>query len=213
MATMEIMERNLAKSSDLSRQQMPTTVPLINVVRALNRAGIRFVLVGAHGLATWRGKPRATEDVDIVVQAKQVKKAVAALSIAFTHLEPVDLPVVVRFRDRETHDVAIDVMKPVQQPYREAFKHTTTVRIDGEIVKIPNLEMALVMKYSAMTSIHRADDDKFQDAHDFIRMVKNNPKSIDRGRLSSIAELIYPEARNDIVEMVRKIEAGEKLVL
>lgn len=212
MAIQEVLERNLAKSSLLSLSQMPSIIPLIEVIRVLNDAKISFVLVGAHGLATWRGKPRATEDVDIVVAAKQLKKAVTVLTASFENLESVDLAVVVRLRDRETHDVLIDVMKPFQQPYREALKHTHTVTIDGESVRIPSLEMALVMKFSAMISINRADEDKHLDAHDFIRMVKNNPK-IDKRELARFATLVYPEADKEILDMVRRVEAGEQLIL
>src|SRR5947207_12493882 len=135
MATAELLERNVTKSGILSRQQMPATIPLVDVIRVLNRAKVSYVLVGAHGLASWRGKPRATEDVDVVVNVKHLKKAVKALVAAFPALEPVDLPVVIRLRDRATHDVLIDVMKPVQQPYREVFRHTHALQIEGESVR------------------------------------------------------------------------------
>ena len=60
MAVQEVLERCLAKSAILSRYQMPQVIPLEDVIRVLNTAKIRFVLVGAHGLAGWRNKPRAT---------------------------------------------------------------------------------------------------------------------------------------------------------
>jgi len=191
---------------------MPFTIPLVDVIRVLNKAKISYVLVGAHGLASWRGKPRATEDVDVVVNAKHLKKAVKALTAAFPELEPVELPVVIRLRHRETHSVLIDVMKPVQQPYREVFRHSRPLRIEGEEVRIPTLELALVMKFSAIASLHRADADKFQDAHDFIYMVKSNPVR-DKDDLVELAALIYPDGGKDLLEMIRKIDAGEKLVL
>jgi hypothetical protein len=102
-------------------------------------------------------------------------------------------------------------MKPLQQPYREIFKHTRIIRAEGgERVRIPILEMALVMKFSAMTSLYRADEDKFLDAHDFISMVKANPE-IDRDLLTELACLVYAEAGKDLLEMIRKVEAGEQL--
>lgn len=212
MATTEILERNLAKSSLLSQQQMAHVIPLADVIRVLNGAKVSYVLVGAHGLSTWRGKPRATEDVDVVVAARHLKKAVATLLGAFSSLEAVDLHMVVRLRIRETENVVIDVMKPIQQPYREVFKHIHEIELDGERVRIPSLEMALVMKFSAISSVYRAEADKFQDAHDFIYMVKNN-RDMDKEKLAEIAQLVYPEAGRDILEFVRKIEAGEKLTV
>src|SRR5258708_2169738 len=119
MATAELLERNVTKSGILSRQQIPLSKPLQDVLRVLNEAKVSFVLVGAHGLASWRGKPRATEDVDVVGATKHLKKAMQALTTAFPDLEPVYLDDVIRLRDRATHDVLIDVMKPNQQQYRE----------------------------------------------------------------------------------------------
>jgi hypothetical protein len=212
MASQEILERRLTKSALLSQQQVPQIIPLLDVIRVLNRARISFVLVGAHGLVVWRGKPRATEEVDVVVAARHVKKAVKVLVEAFPQLEPVDLPAVVRLRQRGTEDVAIDVMKPVQQPYCEVFKHTHSVMMDKETYRVPSLEMAIVMKFSAMISPYRAEEDKFQDAHDFIYMVKNNP-DFDKKLLSALASLVYADGGKDLLEMIRKIKAGEKLTL
>src|SRR5262245_59700932 len=212
MANVGLLERNVMKSGILSRQQMPETIPLIDVIRVLNKAKISYVLVGAHGLASWRGKPRATEDVDVVVAANHLKKAVKALTVAFPDLEPVDLLVVIRLRNRQTHDVSIDLMKPVQQPYCEALRNTHSINVDGEVVRIPSLELAIVMKFSAMISTYRAPKYKHQDAHDFMQMVDNNP-GLSKAKLVELASLIYAEAGKDILELVRQTRAGEQLIL
>ena len=117
-------ETCLAKSAILSRYQIPHVIPLEDVIRVLNAAKVRFVLVGAHGLAGWRNKPRATEDVDVVVAQNHLKKAVKALETAFPNLEPVDLQVVIRMRDRESPHLLVDGMKPVQQPVFETLQST-----------------------------------------------------------------------------------------
>jgi hypothetical protein len=191
---------------------MATIIPLPEVMAVLNAARISFVLVGAYGLSGWLHKPRATEDVDVVVTTRHLKKAVKALTEAFPQLEPVEFSVVIRLRDRETKDVAIDVMKPVQQPYREVFHHTHAVVSQGQKYRVPSLEMALVMKFSAMASPNRADENKHQDAHDFIVMVKKNP-DFDRDKLADLASLIYPDGGTDVLEMTRKVLAGEPLQL
>jgi hypothetical protein len=191
---------------------MDKYMPLLDVVRTLNDAKISFVLVGAYGLVGWRKESRATEDVDVVVAARQVQKAVRVLCRAFPHLEPLDIPVVVRLRDKETGDVAIDVMKPVQPPYRDVFKHTQTVRSGGQTFRVPSLEMALTMKFSAMISLYRASEDKHRDAGDFIRMVKNNP-DFNRGQLAELGSLIYPYGGKDAVELAEKALRGETLNL
>lgn len=212
MGSLDVLERCVAKSAILSRYQMPQVIALADVIRTLNAAKISFVLVGAHGLAGWRKKPRATEDVDVVVASRQLKKAVTALTKAFPSLEPVDSPVVIRLRHRESQDIAIDVMKPVPQPYREVFKHTCTTTVKGQKVRIPSLEMALVMKFSAMSSLYRADEDRHLDAHDFILMVKQNAE-IDRDQLGELGSLLYPNGGKDVQAMVDQVLRGESLKL
>jgi hypothetical protein len=205
-------ELALERAAFLSKTLMPQTIPPEQVIRVLNDAKIRFVLVGAYGIARWKKEARGTLDVDVVVSARQVKKAVAALLKAFPHLEAVDLPVVARLREPEKGEVVIDVMKPVQQPYREIFKHTLQTTVGQESCYVPSLEMALVMKFAAMTSAKRAAEDKHRDAYDFIRMAKHND-DIDRENTARLASLTYPEGGKDILEMIDKARAGEMLEL
>lgn len=205
-------ERGMWKSSLLTSYQVEKPLAPLDVIRVLNGAAIHFVLVGAYGLAGWRQEARATEDVDVVVAARQVKRAVAILLAAFPHLEALENPVVVRLREKTGKNVAIDVMKPVQPPYRQVFKHTHTVNLEGQAYRVPTLEMAMVMKFSAMTSLYRAEKDKYVDAHDFILLVENNPQ-FDSTKLSQLGSLIYEDGGKDVMEMARKVLAGEKLNL
>jgi hypothetical protein len=191
---------------------MVRAIPPSDVITVLQSAGVSFVLVGAYGLAGWIKKPRATEDVDVVVAAKHHKKAIKALLSAFAHLEADDQPVVTRLRDRETQEVAIDVMKPNQQLYREVFKHTFTVSSKGQTFRIPSLEMALAMKFAPMISLHRKDADKLLDAHDFMYIVEANA-DIDLRKLNDLGDLVYPGGGKEVVEMVRRVRAGEALHL
>jgi hypothetical protein len=185
----------------------------LEVIAVLNRNRISFVLVGAYGLAGWTKKPRATEDVDVLVAARQHPKAVRELLSAFPHLEADEQEVVTRLRDRETKDVAIDVMKP-NQLYRAAFKrgHTERVRSEGQEYRIPSLEMALAMKFAPMISLVRADPKKYMDAHDFIQIIQVNP-DIDLDKLAELGELVYSGGGKEILELVRRVRAGERLQL
>jgi hypothetical protein len=207
-----LADQALEKSALLSKRIMPHTIAPETVIRVLNSAKIRFVLVGAFGIARWKKEARATLDVDVVVTARQLKKAVAALLKAFPHLEAVDLPVVTRLRERTSQEVVIDVMKPVQQPYREVFKHTLETCIGKESCHVPSLEMALVMKFAAMTSARRDVADKYRDAYDFIRMAKHND-DMDRDQVARLASLMSPEGGKDVLDMIDKARAGETLNL
>jgi hypothetical protein len=85
MGTQEIHASSLATSTALSVYYVPNLITPLEVIRVLNAILVRFVLVGAPGLAGWTRKPRATQGVDVVVGVRGSKKAVRALLAAFPH--------------------------------------------------------------------------------------------------------------------------------
>jgi hypothetical protein len=182
------------------------------VIAVLNQAGIKFVLVGAHGLSGWMEAPRATQDIDVVVGPRYHKKAVRTLLAAFPHLEEYDLPVVTRLRDPETKMPIIDVIKPNQPLFRVALKYTQEVDSHGQLYRVPTIEMALALKFAPMVSPFREDAKKHLDAHDFITMVKLH-QDVDLKVLAELGDLVYPEGGKELLEKVRQALAGEKMNL
>ena len=203
---------SLATSTAISECYVKNIIPPLAVITILNKERIPFMLLGAHGYGGWMQKPRATEDVDILVGARYHKKAVRVLIQAFPQLEAEEHHVVMRLLDRTTRIVLIDVMQPNQQLFREALKHAHWVTSEGQRYRIPSLEMALTMKFAPMVSLHRKDKDKFQDAHDFMYIVDSNP-DIDLEKLAELGDLVYPGGGKEIVEKVRQVRAGERLQL
>src|SRR5206468_3218191 len=82
----------------------------LDVIRVLNKEKISFVLVGAYGIVGYMSQARATEDVDLVVAFKHVKKATRLLLKEFPFLEAEDQEVVVRLRDKESQNVLVDLV-------------------------------------------------------------------------------------------------------
>jgi hypothetical protein len=217
MAVIDIHGQRMRRSAEIAKFQLETQlekrfISPLDVIKVLNREKISFVLVGAYGLSGWRSQARATEDVDVVVAARHVAKAVRVLTKAFVNLDPDDAEVVVRLRDKDSKEVAIDVMKPLQPPYHVIFKHTKKIASGKETYRVPTLEMALACKFAPMISLMRVDEKKLQDAADFIDMVKKN-SDIDLELLESLGEVVYSGGGKEIVELVRKVRAGEKLEL
>jgi hypothetical protein len=208
----DIHAQSLATSSALSEYYVPNLITPLEVIRVLNAAKVHFMLLGVHGLSGWTREPRATNDVDVLVASRGHKKAVRALLAMFPQLQAEDHQVVTRLRDPETGIVLIDIMKPNQQLYHDALKHTHSVESSGQKYLVPALEMALAMKFSAMISLTRSDDKKHFDAGDFIRIVKANP-NIDLVKLHALGQLVYNGGGDEIVEKVRQVRAGEMLTL
>jgi len=179
-----------------------------DVIEALNKAQVSFVVMGTHGSGAWRSEPRATQDVDVLVVRKDHNKAVRALSSKYPNLDVQDGPVVTRFVDPATKKPVIDLMKPLQEVYKIVFRNTIEVE---QSYRIPNLEMALMSKFAAMTSPNRSDEKKFIDAGDFIDIVKHNMADLNIDRLSKLANKVYKDGGREILALIEDIKAGRRI--
>jgi hypothetical protein len=187
-----------------------TMINAEEVIAVLNRAGVRFVLMGAHAIAGWRAEPRSTPDVDILVQKRDQRKAVTAVRRAYPDLTVQDLPVVTRFLDPVTAKPVIDLMKPLELVHQAVFKNVIPVE---ETHRIPDLEMALVCKFAAMISPNRQDAKKHIDAADFIEIVRTHHEDLDPEKLRRLGETVYPGGGDEVVKLVEDVKAGRRLVL
>jgi hypothetical protein len=187
-----------------------TMVKPEKVIRVLNGAGVRFVVMGTHGITGWRDEPRATQDVDVLVRSRDHRKAVAAIQNAYPKLKLDETPVVTRFVDPTTEKVVIDLMKPYYELYKLVFKNS--VKVEGDYL-IPDLEMALASKFAAMVSPNRRPDKKLIDAGDFVNVVAHNRKEIDLPKLSRLGDKVYPGGGDEIRQLVDDIDAGRQIRL
>jgi hypothetical protein len=201
----------LESSTALSSYYIPYFKAPLDIIRILNEIGVRFVLIGTHALGGWMNKPRATHDVDLLMAARGHKKAVGALLKAFPDLEAEDTKDKTQLLHSDTRAVLIDVFKPNRPLFREALKQSHTVLAGDLEYRIPSVEMALTMRFAPLIDRDREQADRHQDAHDFICIIKANPE-MDVKRLAMFGELVYNGGGKEIVELVRKVRAGERLV-
>jgi hypothetical protein len=215
----EVVRRHLWAlhlSSDLTDtfrrmyQRMALAVAPERVIEVLCQAGVRCVLMGTHALGTWRSEPRATQDVDVLVRKKDVRRAVRALHAEYPTLMLQDTPAVARFIDPASGKSVVDVLKPTQSVYQMVFRQTIAV---GEAHSIPNLEMALASKFAAMVSPHRPPAKKMVDAGDFMDVVIHNRSTIDLTKLKRLAGKVYSNGGSEIMRMIADIDAGRTIEL
>jgi hypothetical protein len=179
------------------------------LIRVLNEAGVKFVLMGQHGISGWLSEPRATRDVDVVVQKRHFAKAVRVIHAAWQELVVRELPVVTRFLDPSNQEPVIDVMQPIAI-YRETFKNCVRV---GRTHDVPNLEFALAAKFAAMVSRNREIPKKHSDASDFAQIVLRNHANVDFKRLRHLGDAVYPGGGEDLARFVEDVKAGRMLRL
>lgn len=178
-----------------------------DVARVLNDAGVKYVLVGAHAMNGYTGRPRATVDVDVIVQ--HPVKAARAIAAAFPELIAEDTPAVTRFKDKQTE--AIDLMKPAASPlWPRLLKDARDIRINRTLLRIPRLEGVLAAKFASMISLTRRITDRRQDAVDFARVVEAN-EQIEFPYLEELGELVYPGGGKEILKLVADARAGKSL--
>jgi hypothetical protein len=174
-----------------------------DVIKILNRAKIKFTLVGAHGIAGWLLDPRASQDVDFIVHA-QHKKAVQAVHKAFPDLRIEDIMAVTRFIDPATERPVIDLMKPHSDLHQSVADYSIQV---GKTHRVPDLEMALALKYAAIESPHRKSIKKGQDTVDFESMVAAHGDEIEDDKLFSFGEMVKNGGGKEILKLVEKARA------
>jgi hypothetical protein len=189
-------------------RQAATMVSPRKVIRLLNEAEVRFVLIGTHGLGGYRSQARATQDVDVLIARRGHAKAIRVLRSAFPKLVMQDSPIVTRFKDPATGEPRIDLMKPLQKVHQMVFRHTQQV---GDSHRVPSLEMALISKFAAMTSPYRERLRKMQDAVDFADMVVHNKSEIDRAKLVRLAEQVYAGGSKEVNELIANIFSGRPI--
>jgi hypothetical protein len=201
----------LGKSSQLTaifRRMYKPQAPMVTpeaVIKVLNKAKVKFVLMGTHGIGGWRSEPRATQDVDVLVSKSHHRKSVAAVRKAFPDLDVQDLPAVTRFLDPADGKPVIDLMKSEDALYQEVFKNPVRV---GKTHFVPSLEVALACKYAAMISPHRATDRKLLDAADFVNIAITNYDQIDRDVLFSLGEMVKSGGGAEILKRLEDAQAG-----
>ena len=208
----DIHARSLEISTALSAYYVLNFIAPLEVFRVLNNAQVRFMLLGTHALGGWMQEPRTTTQVDILVGARSNERAVCILLSAFPQLCAEEKEEETRLWDAETGQALIDVMKPKRLLFRQALKHTLFVQSEGQGYRIPSLEMAIAMKFAAMISPTRNLADRYIDTHDFLCMIRSNSE-IDSRKLHALGRFISTRGGDEIVDRVRRVQAGEKFTL
>lgn len=178
------------------------------LIDTIVKAGVdRWVLMGLYGYVGYLPQPRATQDVDVLIDHDQIDNALAAVLQRWPSLVPESGQIVIRLRDPgeiamdgETK-VVIDLIRPTDSLYEAILDHHHI--LDPETGhRLPIIEAALAAKYSAIVSPYRDIAKKNFDAGDFRNIVKGNPTRIDRDLAHHLAEFIFPGGGEEILEFI-----------
>ena len=190
-------------------------IDLDRIIEALSAKKVPFVLTGAHGISSWTGRPRATQDVDILVKSgKNYARAVRVLRALYPQLEVRRFAgLTMFFPAGEKHSV-IDVIYPIRPDNAEALRTAVWVEQRNQRYRIPRLEAALANKYGAMLTPTRDSIKRGQDAVDFAAMVKHSldegRQALDLGALEALGELVCPGGGGEeILQLIDEVKTGK----
>jgi hypothetical protein len=199
----------------------PSPVDVNEVLRTLIRKRIPFVLTGAYGIGGWTGRPRATQDVDILVKAgRNHARAVKAIRALYPRLEARTFPGITAFFVPGEKESVIDVVWPHRADIEETLAKSvwTENREQGLRYRVPSLEAALANKYGAMLTPMRDPGKRQIDAGDFTWMVKHSMdegrRPIDLAKLEALGEKVWPGGGGkEILRLVEDVKAGRTIDL
>ena len=175
------------------------------VVAAFEELDVRWALIGAHAVGILT-EPRATSDVDFIVEESKLRRLLSVLEREFGELEARDLGPALRL---EALDV--DLVRSTTHPlFREALLHLRTV---GDL-KIPRPEMLIVLKYLAAISPWRGIAKRTHDIGDLRAVFHAVGKDdLDGELMRRLAAQVYPGAEAEFVDLLGRIERGEPITV
>jgi hypothetical protein len=196
-------------------------VDLNQILRTLSEKRIPFVLTGAHAIGGWTGRPRSTQDVDILVKAgRNLTRAVNALKGLYPELEIRNFFGVTAFFIPGEKESVIDVTYPHRADIEETLANPVWVenKAQGLRYRIPSLEAALANKYGAMITLNRRPEKRAIDMGDFGWMVTHSldegRKPIDLEKLAALGEKVWPGGGGtEILRLVEHVKAGKAINL
>jgi hypothetical protein len=184
------------------------------IIKKLREKKIAFVLTGMYGISSWLGRPRATQDVDLLVNGgRTYARTIEALKELYPKLEVRTRGGLSRFYAPGEKDPLIDVIYPFRLD-QEATLATAVWKTDGKLkYRIPRLEAALANKYGASLTAVRSPGKRAQDMIDFFTMVRHSMdegrKPIDLELLESFGEKVWPGGGGaEILRLVAEAKAN-----
>ncbi len=202
--------RASAGLTQLFRQQKGILMDVTpqQVTKCLSDALVQpWALMGLHGYVGYLPRPRATQDVDVLVTYDDRELATAAIHMRWPELQILEYEQVVRFLDPSEPDddgkptPVVDLMMPwskFQETILEKY-----IYLDEETGHwLPTLEAAIVSKYAPLVSPHRKFNRKNQDAVDFHSIVKANIKKINESVVRELGNQVWDGGGEEVVEFI-----------
>ncbi len=177
----------------------------VGVSNVFTNAGIRSVMVGGLVVGCHSGRPRATQDIDVIVDVLEIPKIVIEQLGALVGSRKLERhPSFISFMkktvvgDREV----LDIITSKAGSYGMVFDNCIKLNISGNDVYIPSAEMMVVLKYTAAINPIRQKAKQAQDWADIYAILDANAK-ISVYSVSYLADMVVPGWGEDLANKIK----------
>ena len=145
------------------------TDDVMRLVDVLERADIAWCAIGGVAVNHWADQPMVTQDVDFVVAADAVDRAVSLLGDAGFKAERFAWSM--NFKGRS----AVSIQLSTEAFYREYPQRAVPADVHGILMRVASLEDTLKGKIKAWSEPERRQSKRIKDLADIARLVESHP--------------------------------------
>lgn len=146
------------------------TDDVMRLVDCLERADIRWCAIGGIAVNHWAAESMVTQDVDLVVAADSVERAVGLLEDAGFRVERFQWSI--NFKGRSK----VGIQLSTEECYRDFPDRSVPADIHGILMRVASLEDTLSGKVQAWRDEDRRQSKRLKDLGDIARLVESHPR-------------------------------------
>jgi hypothetical protein len=150
-------------------QTVGGTDDVMTFVAHLERADIPWCAIGGVAVNHWAAEPVVTQDLDFVVAADSVERAVAVLTGA--GFRPERFPWSINFKGHSK----VSLQLSTEEFYREFPARAVPADVHGILLRVAALEDTLKGKVKAWRDTARRQSKRIKDLGDIARLVEAHP--------------------------------------
>ncbi len=145
------------------------TNDVMRMVDCLERADVVWCAIGGVAVNHWAEQPMVTQDVDFVVAAESVERAVSLLEDAGFRSEQFEWSI--NFKGHS----AVSLQLSTEDFYRDFPSRAVAADVHGILLRVASLEDTLRGKIKAWSEPQRRQSKRLKDLADIARLVETHP--------------------------------------
>jgi hypothetical protein len=146
------------------------TDDVMRMVDCLERADVAWCAIGGVAVNHWAKEPMVTQDVDFVVAADAVERAVLSLGKAGFQSERFQWSI-----NFKGHSKVL-IQLSIEDFYREFPARAVAADVHGILMRVASLEDTLRGKIKAWSEPERRQSKRLKDLADIARLVESHPR-------------------------------------